>query len=767
MKSRKITVALIGTPNCGKTTVFNSLTGGNVKTGNWPGVTVEKREGKLKPDSKIGSEDYDLSIVDLPGTYSLSAISEDEKVARDFILSGEPSIILNILDGSNLERSLYLTVQLLEMNAPLILAVNMIDIAERSRIQLDLEELSRQLSVPVVGMSALRKNDVSNLKKILVENAGKNISPRAHFEYANEIEAEIHACQEKTSSYALASGLESRWLCIKLLEEDRWVSSKLVENGVFTESEIGSSKKKIENMLGDSIEIIFADHRYGFIHGICQRIITKQAARESYTEKIDKVVLNRYLKLPIFLIVMYAIFWATITLGGTFTDFFEMISGVIFIDGLGFLLEKLNSPTFLKIILANGVGGGIQTVITFTPILFFMYIMFAVLEDSGYMARVAFIMDKYMSKIGLPGKAFVPLLVGFGCTVPAILATRTLENRRDRLMTIFIAPLMSCGAKMPVYALFTAAFFPKNSALIVISLYSVGVFFAIITGLMMKSTLFRHHHSYFVMELPIYHAPRPKHILFHTWMRLKSFLLKAGQVIVIAVAILTVINSFGTDGSFGNENSDKSLLTFMGKTITPLFHPIGIEKENWPATVGLLMGVFAKESVIGTLNSLYAQIKAAESEGIQEEESYLEKIKGAFTSIPENLSEVLHPFLKLFGYQEATETVASENKIFGLMSSFFSKGGFQAYAYLLFILLYFPCLSSFGVMIRESGWILAVASAVYLTSIAWSTSTLFYQMTVGKNLIYIMIAVLVFGLNLGLFFFLKYSGFSKEEYDSE
>lgn len=768
----KATVALMGIPNCGKTTVFNALTGGNVKTGNWPGVTVEKREGKLKRDDSSDLSQKEITVVDLPGTYSLSALSEDEKVARDYALSGEPSLILNILDGSNLERSLYLTAQIIEMKVPLVIAVNMTDVAERHKIKIDLKDLSKQLSVPVIGISALRKCDIAFLKKLLEDSIEKKIVPVSRIEYPNEIESAVFQWQEKSGLIAEETGINPRWLSIKLLEDDSWVKDKFLEKSALTDDEIKYTRQKIEGILGDSIEMVFADYRYGFIHGICRSVIQRIAQRTSNTEKIDKIVLNRYLKIPIFLTVMYVIFWATITFGGAFTDFFDIISGTIFVEGFGFLLEKAGSPIWLKIILADGIGGGIQTVSTFIPILFFMYVMFAVLEDSGYMARAAFVMDRFMSKIGLPGKAFVPLLVGFGCTVPAVLAARTLENKKDRMMTVFLAPLMSCGAKMPVYALFTAAFFPDNAGLIVVSFYAVGIIVAVITGLLLKNTLFRKHQSYFVMELPTYHAPRPKHILFHTWMRLKSFILKAGQIIVIAVAILTFINSIGTDGSIGNENTGKSVLAFFGKTITPLFSPMGIEKDNWPATVGLLMGVFAKESVVGTLNSLYGQISAYdvyENESEVPDPGIVGNIKEAFVSIPDNISKIFLPFYKIFdkSAQSNDNGKERENKVFGLMGGYFGKGKLQAYAYLLFVLLYFPCVSAFGVIVRESGWLLGTVSAVYLTSLAWIVSTLFYQITTGHNFFWIGSAAALTGLIAMFFIILQRANMFKTENAAE
>jgi len=747
----KATIALVGNPNCGKTTLFNGLTGGNIKTGNWPGVTVEKREGLYKIDDKK------ITIVDLPGIYSFSAYSEDEKVARDYILSGEPSLILNIIDGTNLERNLYLTTQLIEMKVPMILVVNMMDIANKENIKINITELSKKLSLPVVGISAINKNDVESLKKELYENINQPVISDVEVEYPNEVESIIAKWQDKVSKTANQLAIDSRWVAIKVLENDSWVKQKVIKNGCLPDEEISGEQHKLEKILTDAVEIICADYRYGFIHSISQSIIKRITSRRNFTDKADKVVLNRILGIPIFLAIMYLVFWVTITVGGAFIDFFDIFFGTIFVDGFGALLGKIGTPEWLKIILADGIGAGIQTVSTFIPIIFMMFFMLAILEDSGYMARAAFVMDRFMKLLGLPGKSFIPLLVGFGCTVPAIMATRTLESKKDRFLTIFIAPFMSCGARLPVYALFVAAFFPKNGGLIVFAIYMIGMIFAVLTGLLMKNTLFRGEPSYFIMELPPYHRPRFKHIFIHTWDRLKGFVLRAGIVIIIVVTILSILNSFGTDGSFGNEDSSNSVLAKIGKTITPIFEPMGIEKDNWPATVGLFTGIFAKEAVVGTLNSLYGQIAASQDdtgdsndEGNEEDGfNVFDGIKEAFLSIPEGLSGILGAIVDPLGLgifqEEDEETLAdelgTEKSVFGLMNKYFSKGKSQAFAYLLFILLYFPCVAALGAVMKEAGFIFGMLNVVYLTILGWIVATLFYQIMIGHSLLWIMMPI--------------------------
>ncbi|HQJ05781.1 MAG TPA: Fe(2+) transporter permease subunit FeoB, partial [Spirochaetota bacterium] len=726
----KIKIALVGNPNCGKTTLFNGLTGGNIKTGNWPGVTVEKREGLLKSDGS------DITIVDLPGIYSFSAHSEDEKVARDYILSGEPACIINIVDASNLERNLYLTVQLIEMKVPIIIILNMIDIAEKEKIKINVEGLSKKLGLPVLAISAVDKEDITKVKKAINDKIADPIISNINIDYPNEIESVIACWDEKIRIVARKLSIDSRWISLKVLENDAWIKEKVLSGNILAESEVNEEQNKIEKILGDSAEIITADYRFGFISGLCRQIIKKETRRRSLTDKIDRIVLNKVLGIPIFLAVMYLTFWLTISFGGAFIDFFDGFFGTIFVDGFGTLLETIKTPSWLKIILADGIGGGIQAVATFVPIMFMMFFVLSILEDSGYMARAAFVMDRFMKLLGLPGKAFIPMIVGFGCTVPAILGTRTLENKKDRFLTIFMAPFMSCGARLPVYALFVAAFFPKAGGLIVFSIYMTGIILAVLTGILLKNTLFRGERSYFIMELPPYHAPRIKHIFLHTWLRLKSFVIRAGAVIIIAVAILGFLNSIGTDGTIGNEDSENSVLSVIGKTITPVFEPMGIEKDNWPATVGIFTGLFAKEAVVGTLNSLYAQIAASDEETETEEEEsfdFWDGIKNSFLTIPEGLKGVLGGLVDPFGLgvisekneDEMAEEIGTDKAIFGRMNKYFAKGGCQAYAYLLFVLLYFPCVAAFGAIVKETGWLFGLLNAGYLTLLAWITATLF------------------------------------------
>ncbi|MBN1151495.1 Fe(2+) transporter permease subunit FeoB [candidate division WOR-3 bacterium] len=752
------TIAIVGNPNCGKSTLFNGLTGGNIKTGNWPGVTVEKREGSFKKD-KIA-----VTVVDLPGIYSFSAHSEDEKIARDYILSGESNIIINIVDATNLERNLYLTTQLIEMKIPVLLVLNMMDLAEKQKMEIDIKGLSKLLDLPVMAISAVQQDDIAKVKIEVMKRISDPKVSNVEVEYPNEVESVISKWQEKTTKTSMAMSIDSRWIALKLMENDAWLKRKVFENDGFTEREILKEQSNIENILKDTPDVICADHRYGFIHGISKKVLKRAEPQTTFTERIDGIVLSRFWGIPVFLAAMLVVFWTTITIGGAFIDFFDILFGTVFVDGLGTVLDKIGTPSLLTTFLANGVGGGIQIVSTFVPIIFFMFLMLSILEDSGYMARAAFVMDRFLRFIGLPGKSFIPLLIGFGCTVPAVMATRTLESKKDKFLTIFMTPFMSCGARLPVYALFVSVFFQKNGGLVVFSLYITGIIIAILTGLLLKKTLFRGEVSYLIMELPPYHRPRFRHILLHTWEKLKGFLLRAGQVIVLVVIVLSLLNSLGTDGSIGNENSEKSILAAVGKFLTPVFQPIGIEQKNWPATVGIFTGLFAKEAVVGALNSLYEQMGFSENTLEQSEFDFWGSIKEAIISVPINLKGIIGSavdplglgLVKIRDKDTLAEEIGAEAALFSSIQTYFSKGKYQAYAYLLFILLYFPCVAAFGAITKEMGLAFGLLNAGYSTIVAWIVATLFFQITTGHNVFWIAFSVVLSVFIAILFYALKY-----------
>ena len=596
------TLAFTGNPNSGKSTLFNSLTGAKQQIGNWPGVTVEKVEGYYL------HEDVKYRIVDLPGIYSLSPNSEDEKVSRDFILKNKADIIVNIIDASNLARNLYLTAQLIEMRVPVVVVLNMMDLAGQNGIEIDIEHLSAHLKCPVIGVSAVNPADGKRLKDFLKQQVSAPVISSMKIKYPNEIEDLVKTWSSLIAPKAEEFSINKRWMALRLIEEDPWIHDIVTEDGIINDSDIETELEGVKNILTETPDMVIADYVYGAVNGVCREVISRKKQKKPAGDIIDSIVMHPILGIPVFFAVMLLVFLVTIEIGNIFVDWFDAGAGFIFVDGIKWVFSAVHAPEVLSFFIADGIGAGIQMVISFIPFVFFMFLMLSLLEDSGYMARAAFVMDRFMGKLGLPGKAFVPMIVGFGCTVPAILATRTLDNKRDRMITVFMVPMMSCGARLPVYALFAAAFFPGRTGLIVFSLYIVGVAVAMLSGLLIKSTLFHGEPSHLIMELPRYHVPRPKHIFLHTWARVKDFIRRAGKIVIIAVFILSIFSSLSLSSGFDPDNMTDSILASMSRIITPVFTSIGISRDNWPATVGLFTGIFAKESVVGTLNAIYSQL---------------------------------------------------------------------------------------------------------------------------------------------------------------
>ena len=737
------TVGLVGNPNCGKTTLFNVLTGSRQHVGNWPGVTVEKKTGEYSHAGKL------IKLVDLPGTYSLESaddqVSLDEKVARDYVASREADLIINIVDASNIERNLYLTSQLIEMRVPMILVLNMMDTVKQRGVKIDCEFLAEQLGCLVIPITASTKEGISYLKTQVNNAANSKPIPSAHIMYADALEKAISAITPDLITIAAQYRCDLRWLAVRLLEDDTLAKQYAGSTYIPIVTQL---QRKVELETEDDIDILAADARYGFVNGLIQKSVCRinEVSRHT-TEKIDHIVLNRYLGIPVFLLVMYAMFMFTINIGTVFVDFFDQSVGALLVDGLRLVLTGIDLPEWLVVLITQGVGGGIQVVASFIPIIGFLFMFLSALEDSGYMARAAFVMDRFMRMIGLPGKSFVPMIVGFGCNVPAIMATRTLENKRDRILTNLMNPFMSCGARLPVYALFAAAFFPVGGQSLVFALYLLGIAVAVLTGLIMRHTLFIGESAAFIMELPAYHLPTFRGVFIRTWDRLKSFLINAGKVIIPMVLALNFLNALGTDGSFGQENSDKSVLSEIGRGLTPLFEPMGIEKENWPATVGIFTGILAKEAVVGTLDALYSQL--SKGAAIDEEIKFnlKEALLAAYLTVPANLSAIADNLLDPLGLNIGTvsdmASAASEQKVktdtFSAMQHSFD-GKIGAFAYLLFILLYAPCVAATAAIYRETniGWTIFVV--FWTTGIAYMTATIFYQaMTYSQHPYYSLV----------------------------
>jgi ferrous iron transport protein B len=732
MQDKKMTIGLVGNPNSGKTSLFNALTGSRQKVGNWPGVTVERKTGRYHHQGQ------EIKVVDLPGVYSLDSIagttSLDETIAHDYVLSHDADLIINIVDASNLERNLYLTSQLLEMQVPMIVVLNMMDALNEKGIQIDIENLQEMLGCPALPMVASRGKGVDALRQAIISGATKQATSEFRITYPEPVNQAVAALCPMVEE-RLGDEINIPWTALKLLEEDETAQKRCGQALVETAT---TQRATIEAELGEDMDIIAADSRYGFITEVVRVVVQRrERISASLSERIDRVVLNRVLGIPIFFLMIYLMFMFTINLGGAFIDFFDIFAGTIFVDGLGELLSFIGAPKWLEVLLATGLGGGIQTVATFIPIIGFLFLFLSFLEDSGYMARAAFVMDRFMRGIGLPGKSFVPLIVGFGCNVPAVMATRTLEGQRDRLMTMAMAPFMSCGARLPVYALFAAAFIPTGGQNLVFLLYLVGIAAAVLTGLALKSTLLPGEGSPFIMELPSYHLPSLRGLGTHSWARLNSFIFKAGKIIVPMVLLINVLNSIGTDGSFGNEDEQNSVLSSIGRSITPAFAPIGMSEENWPAAVGIFTGVLAKEAVVGTLDALYSKVAATdapEAAGEVEPFSFWGGIGEAFSTIPENLAGVsgtmLDPLGLDVGDTSSVEIAAEEQEValgtFGAMATLFG-GTAAAFAYLLLVLLYFPCVAVIGAVYREAGMRWTAFISLWSTGLGYGVAVVFYQ----------------------------------------
>ena len=717
-----VQLGLVGNPNCGKTTLFNHLTGIRQRVGNWPGVTVEKKVGRLLSSAS------DVDLVDLPGTYSLTASSLDEKVARHFVLSGEAHGLINIIDATNLERSLYLTLQLLEMGLPVVVAMNMMDLLEKREITLNLKELSKRLGVPVIPVVAKKGQGL----QLLVEEAVKAAqNPRSALTYELDpaLALAVKTLVSKAAKLALSEVESADWLALKLLEGDKEILERAEDS---LRDQVAALATGIELGTGKTAPEVIAEARLEWIGATVRAVLVlPKVPKMALTDKMDKLVLHRHLGIPIFLLAMYLVFLVSISLSAPFIDFIDQVAGYFLVDQLGGLLTTLGTWGWVRTLVASGMGGGVQTVLTFIPPIGLMFLCLSFLEDSGYMARASFVLDRLIRKVGLPGKAVVPMIVGFGCTVPAALSCRTMQEERDRRLTLAMVPFMSCGAKLPVYALFSAAFFPAQGQNVVFALYLIGILVAVGTGLLLKKALFHGKANPLLIELPAYHWPSPISVLSITWSKLKRFLLEAGQLIVIIITLLTLLNSFTLTGK--NAGSDDSALAELSKAITPAFHSIGITDENWPATVGIFTGIFAKEAIIGTLDSMYSQMD--QQEGAEEPRlAPMEMLAQASQALGGGILGVLegwaNPLGQTLDYQGDQQAAAADLEVksssFGAMVTRFD-GSVGAFAYLLWVLLYAPCVAATAAIRRETDGRWVVFTLAYMTGLAWIFATLFYQ----------------------------------------
>lgn len=707
----------VGNPNSGKTSLFNALTGANQQVGNWSGVTVDKKRGYFSQ----GDDEYQL--MDLPGIYALESrdSSIDEQIAFRYAMTHKPDLVINVIDATALERSLLLTLQLRELGLPVLVVLNKYDVVQKRRQSIDAQALSGVLGCPVVALSAYNRKEIQHLKAQLPLLMAQVDPQPLVLDYGDVIEAAVTQLQPQIHHGHLAA----RGCAIRLLEGDEVLDEVLQ---LTEQPDVAALIRATQSQV--DMDLAVADIRYGFIHEQarpCQIQHGKLGIKGS--ERLDNILLNRWIGIPFFLGVMYLMFLFAINVGSAFIDFFDVMAGALFVDGPRHWLGLVDTPEWLISVVSDGIGSGIQTVATFIPVVGFLYLFLAVLEASGYLARAAFVVDRVMRKLGLPGKAFVPMLMGFGCSVPAFMSARTLSAERERLMTTAMAPFMSCGARLPVYALFAVAFFPQSGQNVVFLLYLIGIAIAVVTGLVLRKTLLPGHSESMLMEMPDYEVPRPTYVLIKTWHKLRSFVLGAGKTIVIMVAVLNLFNSLGSDGSFGNQNTDKSLLSQAAAFLTPVLSPLGVREDNWQATVGIATGIFAKEAVVGTLNSLYQS--PADEEGA--EFSLTDSFNEAVATIPDNLAAI-NPWdpagLELGDLQDQTAMAESQEvdlSTFANMQTHFD-GQVGAFAYLLFILLYMPCAAAMGALIRESGRNWAIFTAMWCNLMAFMISSLYYQL---------------------------------------
>lgn len=719
MDKKRLTIALAGNPNSGKTTTFNGLTGTRQKVGNWPGVTVEKKEGRILKDG------LDIRIIDLPGTYSLTPFSIEEIVARDFLLDERPDVVIDIIDASNLERSLYLATQIRELDCKVLFALNMADVAKSRGVKIDAEKLSELLNLPVVFTIGNKRKGLDELleKAIALAKSGADGIGSRKVQYSKDVEAAIHELKglvEEALSAWLPYG--ARWTAIKLLENDEILKARILEGAGQAGGAVLAAAEKLRQRIAtrfdDDPEIVMTDERYGFITGVIKEVLTiSSRQRVDISRNIDLVLTNRFVGFPIFVFFIWAMFQLTFTLGAYPMEWLE--GGI---SSLHMLLASLLPASLFRDLLLNGILAGVGSVIVFLPNILILFFCIALFEDTGYMSRAAFLMDRIMHLIGLHGKSFIPMLMGFGCNVPAIMAARTLESEKDRLLTILITPFMSCSAKLPVYLVLAGTFFAARAGTVIFILYLAGIVLSVATGRLLRSTLLKGMDAPFVMELPPYRVPMLKSLLIHMWDRSKLFLKKMGGVILVGSVIIWTLSAFPRNVTFsrdyqaeikrisgsyaekiraaeevdreqlraardltvrGLENArnaeqvGESYMGRFGRLLAPVFEPLGID---WRGGVALLSGFVAKEIVVSTLGVLHAVDREAGGDALAQA-------------------------LKKAGMSPLS-----------------------ALSMMVFVLLYLPCLATVAAIRRETGSTGWMAFGIaYTTSVAWVVAFIVYQ----------------------------------------
>ena len=673
IKNKNIKIALVGNPNCGKTTLFNQLTGSSQHVGNWPGVTVEKKEGSLK------FRNVNIDVLDLPGIYSLSPYSSEEVITRNSLIDDNPDVIINIVDATILERNLYLTTQLLELQKPMIIAFNMTDVIEKKGDIIDYNAFRTELNVPIVPISANKGIGIKELLDLAVRCAESKSKVSRKNIYDDKIEKVISKIENELAAepnfYKMKNSVNLRWLAIKIFENDELVIKKIkLPKNLSKNIDLYRKMLSIPEHVDE--QMVIADQRYKYIYALCKSAIKRKHPPEyiTLTDRIDKIVTNKFLAVPIFALIMIFIFYITFgPIGSFFRIQFEFFIKDVFGGFILNLLTNLGAAEWSKSLIVGGIIEGVGSVISFLPQVMILFTLLSILEDSGYMARAAFITDKLLRKVGLSGRAFVPLLMGFGCTVPAVLGTRILEKENDKKLTILMIPFMSCSAKMPVYAMFIAALFKEHQVLAISSIYLLGILVAIFTAMVFKKPVLKGETASFIMELPEYRLPTFKNLCLHVGERVKDFIVKAGTILVAATIIIWFLQSFNLNFQMVADRS-QSILASIGMGIAPIFSLCGF--GDWRAAVSLLSGLIAKESVVSTMAVLYG------------------------TGGLDGISHVI---------SEQFTTIS-------------------AYAFMVFVLLYTPCIAALSAIHKElksTKW--TIIAVGYQLILAWVASVLVYQ----------------------------------------
>lgn len=715
-EKKTITVAVAGNPNSGKSTLINAIAGTRLYVGNWPGVTVEKKTAAFEFEGRK------INLVDLPGTYSLSPYTQEEIIARDYLVKQKPDVIINVVDATNLERNLYLTVQLMELGIPIVIALNIYDEAEKNGYKIDTRAMESMLKVNIIPTVATRKKGVDELMKAVIESFETTLIPN-RLNYGQDIEnaASVIEMHIKNIYPSLLETYPLRWLSLKLIEKDPYVMKEL---NIYKNNEtfIDESVSHLKSFHDEDIESLMADARYAISSGLTREVLKKPNLRKTdITERIDGVVLNRYIGIPIFLIAMWLVFKIAFDISTPFVDWInEMMEGP-FKNWSSAVLIFVGAPKWTVSLLTEGVIAGAGLVLAFVPVIAMMMLLITFLEASGYMARAAFIMDRLMHTLGLHGKSFIPMILGFGCNVPSIYATRILESERDKRLTAMLVPLMSCGARLPVYVVFIGTFFQSNSGTVLWSLYVLGIVMAMLLGIVLKKTLYKGESPIFIMELPPYRIPTLRDLVIHTWQKLRHFIIKAGTYIV-AVSILVW---FMLNLPWGVENKRDSILGKVGSVVAPVFEPLGFGK--WEAASSLLAGLVAKEIVVSTMSEIYVQKEKEEKEPT----AFSDDIKEVALSFIKASKDAALNVVSGFGVVSLSAEETDKEKqerihLRGRLQEVFTP--LSAYAFLVFVLLYWPCIVV-GIATRQEfgTWKIYGQAVLMHTVLAWITAFMVYQ----------------------------------------